>query len=543
MLSSKGNILQLTSLMLKRGISEVVVCPGSRNAPLIHTFASVGMHCYEVTDERSAGFFALGLIEGKGRPVAVCCTSGSAVLNLAPAVAEAFYRPLPLLVITADRPEEWIGQMDGQTLPQSSAFGQTIRKTVSLPEAADSSWHVNRLVNEAFLVLERTNGPVHINVPLSEPLFDFTATALPDERVIVQNKPYNSACLSDESLSIWKSAHRPMLIIGQMLPAEARKVEKHLGKLASHGVTILAEELSNIKQEYISNRYFDRTIVQERDNEDLRPDLVITLGGHIVSKNLKQWLRKLQPQHHWDIRPTEETVDLFQCLTMVWGCNPDTAIEYLSHNLPHDIDICYTEEWKEGAEIVPMKSGEWELKVLEKVLRSTPDSWNIHVANSSMVRDIQKLPSTGCNIYCNRGINGIEGSVSAAVGLAAGSKKNTLLLTGDLSFFYDKNGLWNNYAKGGELPDGGRISMAILLINNGGGRIFQSIPGMERTPYRDTMISGGHSTSAEGVAKECNCGYKAFNDQSELDKGLEWLLGTDKDSDKCIKILEFSAPN
>ena len=537
MLSSKSNILQLTSLMLKKGISDVVVCPGSRNAPLIHTFASAGMQCYEITDERSAGFFALGLIDAKERPIAVCCTSGSAVLNLAPAVTEAFYRPLPLLVITADRPEQWIGQMDGQTMPQQSAFGQTVQKTVSVPESEDSSWYANRLINEALLTLERTKGPVHINIPLSEPLFEFTATALPDTRVISQSPSNHSAHLSDESISIWRNAHRPMIIIGQLQPIEARRVEKYLCKLRSHGVVILAEELSNIKQEYVTNRYFDNVIAQETGN-NLLPDLVVTFGGHIVSKNLKQWLRKFQPQHHWSIRHTGDVADLFQCLTMVWECNADSAVELLSQHLPLQIDTDYTEEWGKSIGITPMKPRSWELDVLERALKDVPDSWNIHVANSSMVRDIQKLPSTGCNIYCNRGINGIEGSVSAAIGLAAGNGKSTLLLIGDLSFFYDKNGLWNNYAKGGKLPDGGQVCLSILLINNEGGRIFQNIPGMERTPYRDTMVSGKHTTTAEGVAIECNCGYKAISCDTGLDKGIEWLLGNYGDSDKRIRILE-----
>lgn len=538
MLSSKKNILQLTSLMLKNGISEVVVCPGSRNTPLIHTFASVGMHCYEVTDERSAGFFALGLIEAKGRPVAVCCTSGSAVLNLAPAVAEAFYRPLPLLVITADRPEQWIGQMDGQTMPQLAAFGQTVRKVVNLPEEEGAQWHINRLINEAFIDMERSHGPVHVNVPLSEPLFDFSVEELPDERVINYRSGAKEFSLADESLALWKAARRPMIVIGQMLPEEARRVEKHLAKLASHCV-VLAEELSNLKEEYITCRYFDSVIARNGDNDSLLPDFIVTIGGHIVAKNLKMWLRRKSLKNHWCVSRTGEVADLFQCLTMVWECDAERAVEVLAQNIPVDVDADFLGGWEAQGEKMPMKPTDWEIAVLEQTLKSAPASWNIHVANSSMVRDIQRLPSTGCNVYCNRGINGIEGSVSAAVGLAAGSKKETLLLVGDLSFFYDRNGLWNNYVKGGELPDGGHLHLRVLLLNNGGGRIFRNIPGMERTPYRDTMVSGKHSTSAEGVAVESGCAYRSVDAGDISDEHIKWLMSEWAEEDKCVRILEI----
>jgi len=538
MLSSKKNILQLTSLMLKKGVSEVVVCPGSRNAPLIHTFASVGMHCYEVTDERSAGFFALGLIEAKGRPVAVCCTSGSAVLNLAPAVAEAYYRPLPLLVITADRPAQWIGQMDGQTMPQLAAFGQTVRKVVNLPEEEGAEWHINRLINEVLIEMERSRGPVHVNVPLSEPLFDFSAEELSDERVINYHSGVKDASLPDESLALWRAARRPMIVIGQMLPEETRRIEKHLAKLAPHCV-VLAEELSNLKEEYITCRYFDNVIANNGNNDNLLPDFIVTLGGHIVAKNLKQWLRGNSPQNHWSVSRTGEVADLFQCLTMVWECDAERALEVFAQNVPSDVDADFIGEWGAQSKNLPMTPVDWEIAVLEQTLKLVPASWNIHVANSSMVRDIQRLPSTGCTIYCNRGVNGIEGSVSAAVGLAAGSKRETLLLVGDLSFFYDRNGLWNNYVKGGELPDGGHLHLSVLLLNNGGGRIFRNIPGMERTPYRDTMVSGKHSTSAEGVAVESGCDNRFVDADDISDEHIKWLMSEWAEEDKCVRILEI----
>ena len=178
MYSNKKNVLQLAALLREYGIDHVVVSPGSRIAPLTQTFSQhPAFKCFTVVDERSAAFFALGLIQKINRPVAVCCTSGTALLNFGSAVAEAFYQQLPLLVISADRPAAWIGQMDGQTLPQPGIFNTLVKKSVQLPEPVteEDEWYCNRLINEALLELNHYGkGPVQINVPLSEPLFEFT---------------------------------------------------------------------------------------------------------------------------------------------------------------------------------------------------------------------------------------------------------------------------------------------------------------------------------------------------------------------------------
>ena len=195
MYSDKKNILQLASLLIEHGISNVVFCPGSRNAPIVHTLANHSFfNCHSVTDERSAGFFALGLALHGGKPAAICCTSGTALLNIHPAVAEAFYQEVPLVVISADRPTAWIGQMDGQTLPQPGVFGSLVKKSVHLPEihTEQDEWYCNRLINEALLELNHHGkGPVHINVPISEPLYQFTTPELPKVRVITRYQGLN----------------------------------------------------------------------------------------------------------------------------------------------------------------------------------------------------------------------------------------------------------------------------------------------------------------------------------------------------------------
>ena len=184
MYSNKENVNILTALLVAHGIRHAVLCPGSRNSPIVHNLNECpDIQCYPVTDERSAGFYALGMTQATGEPVAVCVTSGTALLNLAPAVAEAYYQHRPLVVISADRPPQWIDQLDGQTLPQPDALGRFVRKAVSLPEPHDeeSRWYCNRLVNEALM---EKHAPVHINVPISEPFFLFSTPELPQERKI-----------------------------------------------------------------------------------------------------------------------------------------------------------------------------------------------------------------------------------------------------------------------------------------------------------------------------------------------------------------------
>lgn len=539
MFSSKSNIQTLTALIVKKGIKEAVVCPGSRNSAIVHNLQAAGLTCYNITDERSAGFFAIGLMEANGgKPVIVCVTSGSAVLNLAPAVSEAYYRNFPLLAITADRPERWIGQMDGQTLPQPNAFGAMAVKCVSLPEPTDEEgrWYCNRLINEAFIEMDKSSRPVQINVPITEPMFDFIGTSLPDERLIeyVDNTPASSI-ISDNMLHAWKLAKRVMIVIGQMLPEEMALCSAHIKTLSDSGCAIIAENLSNIHTSqlldgcYIGN--FDEMI--QRDAFET-PDLIITIGGHIVSKRLKKIIRQNTPAQHWHVSPLGEPADLFMCCTSLIKATPEVFLSSLSSI--SSIADTNRKEYKEkvmheSSSIAAEKeenSDFNDINALKTTLSHIESQWHIHVANSSMVRNLQRLFKGTNPMHCNRGVNGIEGSVSAAAGYWAGSKAPTLLLTGDLSFFYDQNALWNNYVKSPQSP------LRIFIINNGCGEIFHHLPGLEASPYLDSSIAAAHSTTAEGIAMECHAKYLSARSQKELLTALSSFTETEND----VRILE-----
>ncbi len=290
MYSDKKNILQLVALLIEHGVSNIVLCPGSRNSPIVHTLANHSFfNCHSVTDERSAGFFAVGLALHGGKPAAVCCTSGTALLNIHPAVAEAFYQKVPLVVISADRPQAWIGQQDGQTLEQLGALGRYVKYSVSLPEPRDDDehWYCNRLINEALINMQKDGGgPIHINVPVSEPLFEFTAEGHPFERQISYVPPMiDIEKVSKKMIKGFFEAIRPMIVIGQLSYRD--DAEPLLEMLGQYAVTI-REPLSPFGIVVP----FDEVLHKVGPDPDYMPDFILYLGGTLVSKRIKNFLRK-----------------------------------------------------------------------------------------------------------------------------------------------------------------------------------------------------------------------------------------------------------
>ena len=336
MYSDKKNILQLVALLKAHGVRKIVLCPGSRNAAIVHTLANIeDFTCYSVTDERSAGFFAIGLSLQGGGPAAVCCTSGSALLNLHPAVAEAFYQQVPLIVISADRPAAWIGQMDGQTLPQPHVFGTLVKMSVNLPEVhtEEDEWFCNRLINEA--ILETTHhgkGPVHINVPISEPIYRFTAKTLPEVRVITR---YQGLSVYDrdykELIERLNKYNKRMVVVGQMNLIYLFE-KKYVKPLYKH-FAWLTEHLGNQTIPGIPIKNFDAAVysMTPERQEDMAPEILITYGGHIVSKQLKKYLRNHPPREHWHVAADGKIADLYGCLTTVIEMDP---FEFLENSFP-----------------------------------------------------------------------------------------------------------------------------------------------------------------------------------------------------------------
>ncbi|MGL5920584.1 MAG: 2-succinyl-5-enolpyruvyl-6-hydroxy-3-cyclohexene-1-carboxylic-acid synthase, partial [Bacteroidales bacterium] len=437
MYSDKKNIRELVTLLLAHGIDHIVLSPGSRNAPLLHTFSQhPDFTCFTVVDERSAGFFALGLAQNLQRPVALCCTSGSALLNYAPAVSEAYYQKIPLLVISADRPQQWLGQQDGQMIPQQQALTGICNAMVQLPEiqTKEEAWYCNRLINEAILALDKNGkGPSHINIPVSEPLYKFTEDPLPVPRVIRKRngKPIWDAASEADVL---RATPKCWILAGQLPPDNG--LSDLLSRVArKFNALIVCEHTANLDSaDAIRNMDALLYTLSEEEQAALAPDLLISFGGHLVSKRIKQYLRKQAVSTHWWISDTDEVIDSFGTLTDILSVDPATFFEALLQEEGAK-ETNYSQEWILRSNRLSNRGEAWakkaeysDLTVVGDFLDSLPEGVALHLGNSSSIRNAQLFPlPPDTKVYSNRGVSGIDGVVSTAVGFAALNNQTTFL--------------------------------------------------------------------------------------------------------------------
>ena len=522
MYSNKQNVNILTALLISHGVRHAIVCPGSRNAPIVHNLNECpDIQCYPVTDERSAGFYALGMAQALNAPVAVCVTSGTALLNLMPAVAEAYYQHQPLIVISADRPQEWIDQLDGQTLPQPGALGRFVRKTVSLPE--NDAWFCRRLVNEALLdAIADDACPVHINVPITEPLFTFDVPQLPAVRQFIRTSPTRDYdCLHTEFVEGLIAARRPMIVFGQTNPNDFEGIDVDF--LFSH-VIVLHESLSNFP--HVS--HFDEVLYHGQMEP---PDFIIHVGDTTVSKRLRHFLRGAKDAVTWRISQSGAVEDTFHNLRSIIVGDPESVLQSLDHKICHSRlnGMEYRRQWLTALTKASQLADDYQpaysqmaaVKYFEEKLSTIhhPQSTihyplsTIHYANSTAIR-LANIYARH-HVWCNRGVNGIEGSLSTAAGFSVVADQKVFCVIGDLSFFYDQNALWNQNLRG---------NFRILLLNNGCGGIFNSLPGLEQSPARDRLVAASHHTSAEGICQQNDLVYLKAENIEQMQQGIDTLL-------------------
>ncbi len=521
---------QLTSLLIAHDISDIVVCPGSRNATIVHNLHRVGERrftLHPVTDERSAAFVALGMALVTSTPTAVCVTSGSALLGCIPAVAEAYYRHIPLLVISADRPEAWIGQMDGQTLPQNGALLPYCPTWQIGPvKDEEDSWMNNRRINAALLSLSDKGGrPAHINVSIAEPMFSFTTPRLHIERAIKKRTVYSETPLPKEVIRTIAEARLPVLLIGQ---DDSGIASYHAERLANNGqMLVLPELIANVAGNHRLHA-FDSLDGWE---EELMPDVVVQCGGNFVHKRFKSVLRQSNCKVI-RIGEDDELCDTFCHLSTWMECSLLYALPQLANNLPRHnaaveraaqlLDALWEAEKKETTDnaltaVTALDALSRELKKCD----SEGTLYTLHLANSTSVRAADLVFDSGkFPVHCNRGTNGIEGSLSTAVGFAMKLPCLNILVIGDLSFFYDVNALWNT-----QLPP----NLRILLLNDGHGAIFDHLPGLSDSPASYRYVSaGGQEYRAKGIAEAFHLDYHHASSLSGLKKVLpKWLLADD----------------
>ena len=524
MISDKKHIQQLAALLLKKGITDIVISPGSRNAPMINTFAGrPEFNCRNVVDERSAAYFALGLALKKQNPVALVCSSGTATLNYAPAVAEAFYQNVPLIVLTADRPEYWIDQAENQCIRQENIYRNFSKKNISLPlgESEKELWFAARSINECLnAAVAGTPGPVHINIPLEEPLHNFLEADLPDVKLIETSE--TELVLSETELEKLvdevQLAKKILVLAGQQNPNPG--LENSLAAFCEKtGAVVLTEHLSNLSDgQFCNNIDLLMPAIQNDEIESFQPELMISFGGTLVSKSVKQFLRKYKPAQHWHLSLSGEHFDTYQSLTKVVNMDAADFFEALSENLEKN-DVDFQQLWKNKELQVNQLRDEFisetefcDLKIFGQLANFIPVNSVIHLGNSSPVRYGMICPPVKNAMYFgNRGTSGIDGCVSTAVGFASDSEKINTVIVGDLSFFYDSNALWNKYLG---------ANLRIIVIHNGGGNIFSMIKGPGESPVFNEHFFAENTRKTEVLAKAFDLNYFSATSATELTAAL-----------------------
>lgn len=527
----RQGIKNIPEICYQQGVRNVIIAPGSRNAPLILAFtAHTGLECLSITDERSAAYFALGISLHTAEPVVLVCTSGTAVLNFAPAIAEAYYQNLPLIVITADRPAELIDQADGQTLRQTNIYANYIKANFDLP--VDTALEVDllfsdRQVSHAIdLAVSYPQGPVQLNVPMREPIY----SALPEAHSYPKIIKTMAAEVfpSKESLEAlqksWTTFDKKMVVFGVYPKNERLNALANL--LANEpDIAVIAENLTNISGDKIITRpesFFSSLSIDEKAT--YKPDLLITIGHSSICKQLKLFLREHKPKSQWQLETSLPYIDTFRSLTTIV---PGLAVDILNKMPFGKTKSGYSDVFQEQNERIAKRHDAFtanaplsDMSAVTNLLKLAPTGTVFHLANSTSVRWTQLFPTrSDLTYYCNRGTSGIDGSLSTAVGFAYASKQPTVFLTGDLSFIYDSNGLWNNY-----ISD----NLKIIVLNNNGGNIFRFIGDKQLMEKSMDFFTTPHHVNIKSLVEAYGLNYLACDQDEELVESIESLFKANK---------------
>lgn len=514
------HVAHLVELCVQHGVTKVVISPGSRNAPLIIALDShPKIQTYVIHDERSAAFFALGLAEEINAPVGLTCTSGSAPINYAPAVSEAYYRNIPLLLLTADRPTELIDQGDGQTIRQKNLYSNFIKADFELPNFPSKKERElsDQIVNTALQTVNAIpKGPVHINIPLAEPLYETqnlsTAPNVSKLTPVTKHLSEKETAVIAEN---WAKYEKKLLIIGQMQPGSL-SMQWLQPVLNDPSVAILVENTSNITDFHRICHCIDRTlaIISPDEVADFAPELLISCGGAVISKKIKRFFRTNKPLVNWRVGEFLFEEDTYQSLTHSFDVKLSDFLTFIG-SLPQTTASNFGGKWKQKDFLAEEIHHQFlasapfsDLKAFELILDTIPDEANLHMSNSSVVRYCQLFnPLRKMAHFSNRGVSGIDGSTSTALGIAnADPSKLNVLITGDTSFFYDSNALWNSY-----LP----ANFRIIVINNGGGGIFKIIDGPAQSAQVEKFVAPFQANIA-GLCRTFGVEYMKAESTQEL---------------------------
>ena len=523
--TSKKVAVIIARLLAAHGVNDAVLSPGSRNAPLLVAFErEQGISTHVVIDERSAAFIGLGMSSVSGEAVALVCTSGTAPLNYGPALAEAYYRQIPLIAITADRPAEWIDRDDSQTIRQPGIFSNFIKGTFDIDdeESPENIKRVNQLLNEAVLLAKTgVPGPVHVNVRFSEPLGSIEEAVLESIDNARLETQYNDEIDIQEIVNEINSGANTLIVCGFLPENNLSDPLLRLSRLQN--VVVLHELQSNLHGNGAFINNIDATL--SRLNTDCRPDLVISLGGALSSRRIKGYLRGLEDLKHWGVGKKPYIPDTFGHLTGYLNIDCGRVVEKLAESvsLAHFPDNQFKKDWIQASKnasrdiLALSQESDWcSFKAIGYILKHIPVEWNLQVSNGTAIRYAQLFdcPVDGV-VGCNRGVSGIDGSTSTAIGAAVKSIKPTLLLTGDMSMQYDLGALGCTF-----IPP----TFKIVVINNNGGGIFRLISSTKNLEELDRCFAADVRLPLEHLSEGFGFNYLSACNMEELKRGFEKMI-------------------
>lgn len=528
----------IIALFKKWGIRHCVLSAGSRNVPFVHSVEKDDFFkCYSVVDERSAGYFALGLAQQVQEPVVISCTSSTATCNYWPPVAEAFYQNVPIIVMTSDRNPAMLGQWEDQMIDQVGMFDRHVRKSVNLPSEINNQddWiYCQRLVNEALLELNHHGtGPVHINIPMKSYNNSFNTKNLP-----VVTKIDRIELLSDDS--VWKgkveklkSAKRILVTVGQRSFFSDKLNEGLTNFFKKFNSAISVDYMSNVECEGSFNATIsmDTRYITVNKFKEFLPDIVISLGGNVFG-GIKEMLLKYKGDfEHWSIMEEGRVLDMYKSLTTIFECPEDYFFEKIcSLSGSSTNNQSYYNAISEYVGKVVYPDFEYgNIYAIKNVVEKIPSGSTLHLSINDSIRitNFFKLNSN-VKVYANIGTHGIDGCMSSLIGQSVYTDKLCYLVIGDLAFFYDMNSLRIRHL--------GK-NVRILLINNHGGEEFY-FNHMWKDKYSDLHTTARHDTKAEGWVKENGFIYLSAHDKESYEKALPQFM--QKESDKPIFFEVFS---
>ncbi len=536
MYSNLKSVQILVAMLKKKNIKNIVISPGNSHNAIVRSIEEDGFFkTYNIVDERSAAFFATGLIQEINEPVAICCTSGTATTNYMTGVTEAFRRKLPLIVITGDKNPYYLAQLEDQMIDQVNLFKTNTRYTNSLPMVKDEKdeWYCQRIINEAFLEMDHHGkGPVHINVPIEEGMLainkDFTTNELPKVNLI-ERIDYKTSEANIRKKFEYLKNKKILILYGQDSNITEEKIDNLEKIFYNYNCVISVDKLSNIhcKGSIETSRAALSTNTSGTFNE-LVPDIVITVGGN-VAWNGKFSLKRFKNQFEsWLVTEEGMVQDYYKNLTTIFEM---TVEEFLENMSKYDIDKSksYYELWNNKTKEFNILKFEYSnLYTVQQLMSNLPKNSELNLANSTTIRIAQYFDlDDSIKVYCNRGVNGIDGCMSTFIGQAATSDKLNFLIIGDLTFFYDMNALWNRYVGN---------NVRIMLNNNSGAALFHFNQGLEKYPTLNENVAAEHDATAKGWVESRGFKYLSSANKEEFDENLKEFLKPNSDKPIILEV-------